>query len=283
MNKNNDRNRLCLDEPFGEVKNSFSDNLWLNLSKFSLLPTRLRKKIKKSIARNSIGPFDVEIDGMKFRLYPYENHDDRMIFGRGVFAEADEHTAVLDRLHRGSVFVDIGANVGTYSVFVGHHLQGDCTLLAFEPNLRTYAKLICNMKLNNLPVSNVLNCGVGPKRENITLWSDQGTNTGQSSVHRVATTVPEKSTPIEIEIQPLSEVLAKQKITRIDLLKIDIEGYEDQALASFFDQANKGLWPKHVLIETAHRHLWELDIVELMLERGYKESFRTDENLLLSR
>lgn len=284
MDENNsNHDGLRLSEPFGAVKKSSWDNFWLKFSQLTLLPIRLRKKIKKSIARNSIGPFDVEWDGMKFRLYPCENHDDRMIFGRDIFPEVDEHSAVLERLHKGSVFVDIGANVGTYSVFVGHHLQGDCTLLAFEPNPRTYAKLIYNMKLNDLSVSNVFNCGVGPKKEMVTLWSDQGGNTGQSSVHRVATTIPEKSTPIEIGIQPLTEVLAKQKIRQIDVLKIDIEGYEDQALVSFFEQAKKGLWPKHVLIEVAHRHLWEVDIVEFMLERGYKESFSTGVNLLLSR
>ena len=67
------------------------------------------------------------------------------------------------------------------------------------------------------------------------------------------------------------------------MLKIDIEGFEDQALAPFFDSADESLWPTHVLIEIAHQHIWQRDLMAMLAERGYAEIFRTEENRLLTR
>ena len=59
----------------------------------------------------------LRIDGLKFRLYPGENYDDRKILARQRLPEREEHTLVGNLLKPGAVFVDIGANVGTYALF----------------------------------------------------------------------------------------------------------------------------------------------------------------------
>lgn len=272
---------LDISTEFGERKADWAEQAIWRICDWSRLPQRLRQKLRKRYARKVTGPFDVVMDGMKLRLYPAENHCDRIIFGRRELPEAAEHMALIPYLKPGMVFVDIGANIGSYSVFVGNHAGGDLTLLAFEPHPRTHAKLQYNLAANRLPVENVFNCGVGLTRDVLQLWSDGGSNIGHTSMLKEGTSNPKVS--VDVAVVPLFEILSERSIENIDLLKIDIEGFEDRALASFFDDAGDAQLPKHVLIETAHRHLWQRDVVNMMLKRGYQVSFETPENLLLSR
>lgn len=242
---------------------------------------RWRQKLRKHFARKVVGPFDLVHDGMKFRLYPAENYCDRVIFGRGNLPERTEHEALLPLIEPGMVFVDIGGNVGSYSAYVGTRLNGELTLLALEPHPRTFQKLLFNLRANGLSVEHVVNCGAGPERTDYELWSDGGSNIGHTSMLKAGTANPKIS--VRVPVVPLVELLDEHKIKRIDLLKIDIEGFEDRALAPFLDAANEALLPSHVLIEVAHKHLWERDLMAMFDERGYREIFRSDENRLLSR
>ncbi|MEM1318193.1 MAG: hypothetical protein AAGF29_08015, partial [Pseudomonadota bacterium] len=104
---------------FGTYTARFSERLRWSASDWRVLPTSWRQKLRKRFARPVRGPFDINFEGMKLRLYPAENHCDRIIFGRSDLPERAEHEALLPLLTPGMVFVDIGANVGSYSCFVG--------------------------------------------------------------------------------------------------------------------------------------------------------------------
>jgi len=271
---------LDTSSPFGSRTASPREKLVWTATDWSALPQSWRQKLRKRFARPVTGPFDLTHDGMKFRLYPAENYCDRVLFGRDELPERAEHEALLPVIEPGMTFVDIGANVGSYSIFVGSRSAG-ATLLAFEPHPRTHEKLLFNLQANGLPVENVVNAGVGPEPATMTLWSDGGSNIGHTSLLKEGTA--KAKIGVDVSIVPLLDILNERKIERIDLLKIDIEGFEDRALAPFLESASETLLPKHILIEVAHRHLWGVDL-EVMLEGlGYKERFNTAENRLLSR
>ena len=271
---------LDLENPIGSRRAGFWQKLIWQICDWHPLPQKWRQKLRKRYARKVVGPFDVTHDGMQFRLYPAENYCDRVLFGRDDLPERVEHEALRDVLEPGCVFVDIGANVGTYSIYVSHKLKGDCTILAMEPHPRTYQKLVFNLQANGISTETALNAGVGPSRGTIDLWSDGGSNVGHTSMVKQGTANPKIRH--EVAIVPLTDLLAEHGLTRIDVLKIDIEGFEDQALAPFFDDADTALYPKHILIEIAHQSLWQRDLMRMLEERGYSEIFRTKENRLLS-
>jgi len=163
---------LDLTSKFGsQVASRWQRWIWA-LSDWRHLPQALRQKLRKRFARKVVGPFDTIFEGMQFRLYPAENYCDRVIFGRSDLPERAEHEALLPHIFPGMTFVDIGANVGSYSAFVGTRAKGDLKLLALEPHPRTYAKLVFNLEANGLPCDHVINCGVGPTRTTMQLWSD---------------------------------------------------------------------------------------------------------------
>ncbi len=268
-------------QAFGEFRATPIERLIWKLSDWSGFPQSLRRRLRKRFARKVKGPFDLHFEGMNFRLYPAENYCDRVIFGRRDLPERAEHEALLPFIFPGMVFIDIGANIGSYSAFVGTRALGDLTLLALEPHPRTFEKLVFNLRANELPVSNVINCGVGPQRETLTLWSDGGSNIGHTSLLKDGTS--NAKVGVDVPVAPLADLLTENGIDHIDLLKIDIEGFEDRALAPFFDSAPDELSPDNVLIETAHKHLWERDLLEMLVRRGYTKTFQTAENILFSR
>ncbi|MEL6745348.1 MAG: FkbM family methyltransferase [Pseudomonadota bacterium] len=266
---------------FGSRKATFGEWLVWALADWRPLGPRLRRILRKRFARPVTGPFDVRHQGMALRLYPAENHCDRVIFGRQELPEQSEHDAIVPLIFSGMVFVDIGANVGSYSVFVGNHAAKNARLLAFEPHPRTHQKLLYNLAANGLATDDVLNCGVGEREEVLSLWSDGGSNIGHTSLLAEGTANAKVS--VDVPVRPLLSVLEERGISRIDLMKVDIEGFEDRALAPFLKTAPDSLLPSHVLMEMEHQQLWQHDLVDLLHERGYAANAVTSLNTLFSR
>ena len=218
---------------------------------------------------------------MRLRLYPAHNYCDRVIFARRRLPEASEHEALGALVKSDTVFVDIGANIGTYSVFVGVRSGGNARILALEPHPRTFDKLVFNLRANGLNEALAWPVAAGPEQGRINLWSDGGSNVGHSSVLKAGTSNAKIS--VTVDSAPLAQLVANADLSRIDILKIDIEGYEDRALLPFFRDAEPALWPGAILIETVHQHLWSQDVTAFLRDNGFRIHFQTRENLLLTR
>ena len=68
----------------------------------------------------------------------------------------------------------------------------------------------------------------------------------------------------------------------ISVLKIDVEGVEDQALAPLFEMPADDR-PDILMLEHAHRDAWDEDILERLLVDGYEMQFETRMNAILRR
>ncbi|MEM9732093.1 MAG: FkbM family methyltransferase [Pseudomonadota bacterium] len=273
------RQGLDTHSPFGTHRPGFFQRFVWGVSDHPRLSQSVRQKLRKRFARPVAGPFDITHEGMNFRLYPAENYCDRVLFGRDDLPERAEHEALAPLITGDTCFVDIGANVGSYSLFVGSRAGPGAKLVALEPHPRTHAKLVFNFQANGLSTAHVLNCGAGPERTQMDLWSDGGSNIGHTSMLKEVTANPK--TRVSVPVVPLMDLLTEHEINRIDLLKMDIEGFEDRALMPFLDAAPETLLPQHILIEVAHAHLWEADLMGRLEALGYVETFRTAENRLL--
>ena len=81
----------------------------------------------------------------------------------------------------------------------------------------------------------------------------------------------------------LLNIVQKNNLNNIKILKIDIEGYEDLALIPYFENVEKKLYPKHIIIEHSSHSLWRQDVIEFLFTIGYSEFFKTKANMILSR
>src|SRR5215831_19574555 len=86
------------------------------------------------------GPVDVQYQGASFRFYHQFSATER-----GALFNPDYNLEELDflRTHTppGGVFVDLGANVGTYAMVLARHVGADGTVIAVEPHPVTHARL----------------------------------------------------------------------------------------------------------------------------------------------
>ncbi len=141
---------------------------------------------------------------------------------RGFHRETSEeifwHNLALD----GLVVYDVGAFHGILTLFFASHCAH---VIAYEPNDMNRARLSENIGLNNLINVQVRKVGVGSQPAAGTLHYDP-TMAGGGSLH------PNASAPVSqrIEITTLDLDIAIASLPPPDLIKIDIEGWELEAL-----------------------------------------------------
>jgi len=218
--------------------------------------------------------FDVEQpkEGIRLRLYPAENHCDLTILLSGRHVMSDELDALGARLADAKVFLDVGANVGIASLLARRRMSGDARVIAIEPHPRTRAKLETNLALNDAGNVTVLPFAVGPRAETMEIFPVRAHNAGANTL------VPQREPTgegIAISVRPLTDLLAETGVDRIDVMKIDVEGFEVNALMPFFETAPQSLWPRYLMMEVLFRDNWDVDLVEHLKGLGYTEAHVT--------
>jgi len=213
------------------------------------------------------GAIDYVDDQGSFRLYPTTN-----LTENGILLRKEYNLAEIDflkaNLGPNSVFLDIGANIGLYSIRIAKAISGTGgKAIAIEPNPPTLERLKFNVKANTLDNVSVHAVAIGDYR-----------GSANMTVHKedlaIVNAVRNDETG-EIPVVPLEDILHAENVSHIDALKIDIEGYEYRALHPFFSHCPKKLWPKKISIE----HLGDKsDIEELLNDIGYEFRGKTRSN-----
>ena len=223
------------------------------------------------------GPIDMQYQGASFRFYHQASATER-----GAMLNPDYNLEELDFLRaytpEGGVFVDIGANVGTYALVLAQKVGKNGTVIAVEPHPVAHARLAFNRAASNLTQVRLVAAAAGPSDGELLIETDGG-NLGASHV------VNGKSSgrAIRVPALTLQRILADAGVVKVDAVKIDVEGFEDRVLPGFFAQAPQTLWPRAVVIEHLSRKEWKQDCIADMIARGYREKRRTRSNTLLAR
>ncbi len=224
-----------------------------------------------------VGPVDVRYQGAAFRFYHQASATER-----GALFNPDYNLEELDflRTHTppGGVFVDVGANVGTYAMVLARHVGESGKVIAIEPHPVTHARLAFNRAASRCPQAVVVAAAAGASDGELLIETD-GDNLGASHI----VTGDRKGNAIRVPSLRLQRILDDAGIDHVDALKIDIEGYEDRVLTGFFREAPQSLWPRAVAIEHLSRDEWLDDCIADMRGRGYAEAGRTRSNTMLVR
>jgi len=136
-----------------------------------------------------------------------------------------EWTKEIRRLTKGvSTFIDVGANEGYYSIIAA--LNG-ARVLAVEPQQRLLRVIQTNIKLNGLTSVEVVNCAVSNKNGFAEIHLSSSVNTGSSGF--VRSTVYELP-KAKVKVVTLESLLKDAGFASVDVMKVDIEGYEYEAI-----------------------------------------------------
>ncbi|MCG4255424.1 FkbM family methyltransferase [Acetobacter senegalensis] len=225
---------------------------------------------------------DGTLFGYRVRFYPRDNQTDAYGAICGGFYKRRELRWLRSILSPDASFVDIGANMGFFSLYAARcHTR---KILAVEANPVLIARFRETLALNEpLPIWCV-SCAVGATSGNGELRSrhhDLGsfqisdTPSEKTQAGQQAATIP---------IRPLKDIVQDAGLKTITLMKLDIEGMEHSVLDTYFRDVSPMLYPQHLILERPVRREAQQALEHLLIASSlYRISGRTRANLLLSR
>jgi FkbM family methyltransferase len=173
-----------------------------------------------------------------------------------------QETQIAQRiLAPGMVVVDVGANWGYFTLVVAHLVGGSGAVIAIEPHPRLAARLADNVGNNGLAHVEIVRAaaaaGAGTASRPFVGFDERGGNWGVSRAARAAE-IPE----FEARTVALDGLLDQRKVGRVDLVKIDIEGGETEAIVGMSAGLGRRRY-RYVLLEC---HPVELAKMSVSLE-----------------
>jgi FkbM family methyltransferase len=264
--------------PFGAFAPNAAQAAIIRLAQGSRLKRgAFRPWLSRLVNLMRAGPVDVQYQGASFRL-----HHQGSATERGALFNPDYNIDELDFLRqhtpKGGVFVDVGANVGTFALVMARHVGTPGKVIAIEPHPVTFARLSFNKTASGSTQVRLVQAAAGPEDGELLIETGGG-NLGASHV----VTGPASAAAIKVPSLRLTRILDEASLTGIDALKIDVEGFEDRVLVPFFRDAPPALWPGAVVIEHLSQKEWQQDCIAEMVARGFAITRKTRSNTFLSR
>ncbi len=236
--------------------------------------SKLRRGAFRPLMSRLMGasPIDTIYQGAPFRFHHRDSATERgALFNRRY--NIDELDFLRQHTPVGGVFVDVGANAGTFAVVMSSSVGGNGRVIAIEPHPTAYDRLEFNANLTTLNNITLVKAAAGDCDGELSMSTGNG-NLGASRISEDG---------IKIQSKRLITILTDTGIRNVSSLKIDVEGYEDKVLVPFFIEAPVTLWPRAIAIEHLERKHWRCDCINEILSRGYEEAGKTKSNTFLIR
>lgn len=155
--------------------------------------------------------------------------------------ELDDMAFALHCLRPGDWFVDVGANVGSYTILAAG--VAGARVHAFEPVATTFAHLSRNVRANALRDRVVLHrVAVGARAGHVSM------SAADDTTNRVLAPGERVHLAVEVDVVRLDDALAGVSPT---LIKIDVESFEAEVLAGAGDVLAR---TAAVIVEVSRRH-----------------------------
>lgn len=141
-----------------------------------------RKFYHKILGRLGVASYVVRAQGARFRVNTVELIDRHLaLFGIWERQQLDDLGA-LATTRKIDCFLDVGANVGVYSIMFALRNWAD-RIIAFEPDPGNYARLMANLTLNDLQRQvEAVPLALGDQASDVKLYEGASWNRGNSTI-----------------------------------------------------------------------------------------------------
>jgi len=204
--------------------------------------------------------------GYKFWLND-SGYIDKQIISRGVF-EPKMTTVAEDLIKSGDVVLDVGANIGYYTVIFSKLVGEFGKVFAFEPTKHFREVLKQNVESNKLKNIEIIDVGLSNKTQKLSI--DIGPSS--ATLHS-----PDGYDHIvgneDISLITLDEFIRSRKLEKIDFIKIDIDGHEPLLFKGAWETLDK--YSPVIIFEVSHLHYLEAgfaawEFYDLIRAKGYR-------------
>lgn len=166
----------------------------------------------------------------------------------------------------GSAFLDIGANIGVYTVAIGARFA---KVLAFEPHPVISQLLALNVDINGLHNVDQLNYGLSDRDGTAKLWEGDAGNFGASSIERGIG----GGRQYTIALRHASAAIREATDLPVAVIKMDVEGHEPKVIAGLADLLSK---QQPVIAFEANDPVHNGDLLTQLRQFGYSNFFALD-------
>lgn len=161
--------------------------------------------------------------GLNFQFDLSNTTDHNAYFGLRDIAES----RLLDLIRPDDRIVDIGANIGLKALPLAKAASNGC-VVAFEPHPGIFGRLNDHVSTNGLTNIRLYNIGIGNASTTEALYEVDDHNPGMNRILRRTSGSGMRYT--EVKIARLGPILSEAGIDHVDVIKIDVEGYEMEVL-----------------------------------------------------
>jgi len=178
----------------------------------------------------------------------------RHIFYFGVW-EPNLTNFLSTRLRPGDIFVDVGANIGYFSLLASRLVGREGRVIAIEASPNIFARLADNVMRNQATNVDTTNIAVSDREGTTQLFLGSDSNLGQTG------TVSRPGSRFECDIatMPLDKILDGTDVGRVRFVKIDVEGAEWPVLQGMRHLLRNGAPDLEVFVELTPKSLRACD------------------------
>lgn len=156
---------------------------------------------------------------------------------------------LMREVRPGDVVADVGAYIGLYSIALAKRVGPEGSVIAFEPNPASFAALQEHVALNSVNKRVRLHkVAVGAVEARV------GFDRHWDESHITCEFVNPSDDPEYVECLTLDNVIG---VSHLDLMKIDVEGYEEKVLLGAAELLNDPQRSPRAIYIEVHPHLWQ--------------------------
>lgn len=194
----------------------------------------------------------------------HDKHVSTTLRDTGVW-EPYESTLILDALEEGACFVDVGANIGYFTVLAAQRVGASGQVIAFEPDPANFELLAQSIQLNGFGHVNAVQAGLAADNQTALLHLSDDNYGDHQLFPREGEGVVRNS--VTVELINGAHYLSKHA-GQVHVIKVDVQGAEYQVMKGLMPWLSSLARQPHILIEltpfalrlagSSGRHLVEL-------------------------
>lgn len=194
------------------------------------------------------------------------------IFVRKVYEHLPEF-----RVNKGNTLLDIGGNIGFYTIKQSQRVGNSGKIWVFEPNPEVFQRLIQNLKENKINNAIPVSKAVGSVNGKVFFRAPKNATQEGSLCNYVKMPSPVENV-IEVDCVTLDDFVQQNGIFKIDLLKVDVEGNEIEVLKG---GVQKALPLTEKIVLEFHGNETKEKVIRFAEENNFKMVFEDAKNRVI--